>query len=163
MKREELKEIIARNIYNLYGMEGEVNITIHELNTIDGILMDIFKRNQQERTIVPLSEEHRKKISNSMKGKKLSEKTKERMRQNSQRVNVYQYTKEGELVAVWKSTREAARIGGYNNSAISKCCRGKRKTAGGYVWKYKPLGEDDINITIRIEKSYKNEHPVKVL
>ena len=96
-------------------------------------------------------------MDNPLKGRKLSEKTKERMRQNSQRINVYQYTVEGELVAVWKSTREAARIGGYNNSAISKCCRGKRKTAGGYVWKYKPLGEEDIDISIHVEKTYEKE------
>lgn len=163
MKREELKEIVAMNVHNLYGMEGEVHITIEELNTIDGVLMEIFKRNKKERTVVPLPESHRRKISNAMKGKELSEATKERIRQDSQRINVYQYTIDGELVAVWKSTREAARIGGYSNSSISKCCRGKRKTAGGYVWKYKPLGEDDVNISIRVEKIYKKERPYKVL
>lgn len=163
MKREELKEIVARNIHNLYGLDGEVNITIEELNTIDGVLMDIYKRNKQERTVVPLSDSHKQKISNAMKGKRLSEATKERMRQNSQRVNVYQYTLDGELIAVYKSTRDAARCCGLNNSSISKCCRGEWETASGYVWKYKPLGEDDINITIHIEKTYKNEHPVRVL
>lgn len=160
MNREEIKEIVERNLHTLYGIDGEVHITIDELNTIDGILMEVYKRsvsnNKQKRV---LSESHKKKISNSMKGKKLSEAAKERMRKNSQRVNVFQYTTDGELVCVWKSTRDAARIGGFSNSSISKCCRGKRKTAGGYVWKYKPIDKEDINIKIHIEKTYHNEHP----
>lgn len=35
------------------------------------------------------------------------------------------------------SSREADRILGINNSNIIQCCKGKRKTAGGYYWKYK--------------------------
>lgn len=160
MNREEIKGIVERNLHTLYGIDGEVHITIDELNTIDGILMEVYKRsisnNKQKRV---LSEDHKQKISASLKGKPLSEATKERIRKNSQRINVYQYTTDGELVCVWKSTRDAERNGGFSNSAISKCCRGKRKTAGGYVWKYKPLGEEDVNITIHIEKTYQNEHP----
>ena len=164
MSREEIQEIIKKNISELYGMEGEIQITVDEYNTIDGILMDIFRRNlPPKKTGTPLTESHKKKISNSKKGKKLSEKTKERMRQNSQRINVYQYTLDGELVNVWKSTREAAEYCGMSNSSISKCCRGKWKTANGYVWQYKPIGEDDINISIHIEKVYKKERPVKAL
>ena len=37
----------------------------------------------------------------------------------------------------YSSTREAARQFGIDCSAIGKCCRGRRKTAGGYHWKYK--------------------------
>ena len=40
---------------------------------------------------------------------------------------------------------------------------GKRKTVGGYVWKYKPLGENDASISVNIEKTYKIEPPVRVL
>lgn len=32
---------------------------------------------------------------------------------------------------------EASRITGIDKTTISKCCRGARKTAGGYQWKYK--------------------------
>ena len=42
----------------------------------------------------------------------------------------------GELLATFPSTREAARVTGINPSHISECCNGKKKSAGGYIWKY---------------------------
>lgn len=47
---------------------------------------------------------------------------------------VAQYTKDGELVEVWSSTREIRRQ--LNLTHISDAARGKRKTCGGFVWKY---------------------------
>lgn len=45
--------------------------------------------------------------------------------------------KNGRAVAEFAGTSEANRITGIDFSSISKCCRGIRKTAGGYEWKYK--------------------------
>ena len=42
-----------------------------------------------------------------------------------------------EVIAEWQSTHEVERKLGFNNSAISKCCTGKRKTCGGFRWSYK--------------------------
>ena len=42
----------------------------------------------------------------------------------------------GELLAIFPSTMEANRITGIANQHISKCCRGKLKSAGGYIWRY---------------------------
>ena len=42
----------------------------------------------------------------------------------------------GELLATFPSTMEAARVTGINQGNISKCCNGKRKSAGGYKWRY---------------------------
>ena len=42
----------------------------------------------------------------------------------------------GELLATFPSTREAERVTGINQGNISKCCLGKYKSAGGYVWRY---------------------------
>ena len=39
-----------------------------------------------------------------------------------------------ETGAVYSSAREAERATGVHNSAIGACCRGVRKTAGGYHW-----------------------------
>lgn len=50
---------------------------------------------------------------------------------------VMQYTKNGEFVASWKTLRKAQEETGVNFSNIFAVCSGKRKTAGGYVWKYK--------------------------
>jgi len=49
---------------------------------------------------------------------------------------VGQYTRDGELVKVWQSTREVQRQLGFDQGTISKVARGKLKTAYGYVWKY---------------------------
>lgn len=50
--------------------------------------------------------------------------------------SVAQYTRDGELVKVWQSTNEAGRQLGIGQSNISAVARGKRKTCGGFVWKY---------------------------
>lgn len=52
---------------------------------------------------------------------------------NSNRV--FQYTKDKIIVAEYGSVAEAIRQTGIAN--ISYCANGKRKTAGGYKWKYK--------------------------
>lgn len=41
-----------------------------------------------------------------------------------------------EINEIFNSTGEAARELGINKSHISDCCNGKRKTTGGYHWKY---------------------------
>ena len=41
-----------------------------------------------------------------------------------------------ELNKIYGSAHEAGRELGINNSNISQCCRGKRKSSGGYTWKY---------------------------
>lgn len=49
---------------------------------------------------------------------------------------ILQYTKDGEFVRKWKSIISVEKNTNYNNAHISKCCKGVRKTAYGYVWKY---------------------------
>ena len=47
-----------------------------------------------------------------------------------------QYDKNGNLLNIFPSGSEAARQTGNAQGNISKCCLGKTKTCGGYVWKY---------------------------
>ena len=42
----------------------------------------------------------------------------------------------GELLATFPSLMEAERVTGISRSHISKCCNGKLKSAGGYIWRY---------------------------
>lgn len=51
---------------------------------------------------------------------------------------VYQYTKDYELVAIWQSTAEAGR-NGFNFGHIAACCNGNRKSHRGYIWSYTEL------------------------
>ena len=49
---------------------------------------------------------------------------------------ISQYTKEGEWIRNWSSTKEASEVLGIGRGSISNCLTGRLKTAGGYVWKY---------------------------
>jgi group I intron endonuclease len=96
-----------------------------------------------------LSIETRRKISNSLTGKIIPEETKSKMR-NSQKnrtkesrvsqadkisIAIVQLTTELEFIKKWNSSAEAQR-NGFNASSIIKCCKNKRKTHCGYIWKY---------------------------
>ena len=50
---------------------------------------------------------------------------------------VQQFTKDGLFIKEWSTPIEAARELGYESSVtIRDCCRGKSKTAYGFIWKY---------------------------
>ena len=50
---------------------------------------------------------------------------------------VLQYTLEGIFIKEWKSTMDVQRNLGFDHANISRCCKNIRKTAHGYLWKYK--------------------------
>ncbi len=50
---------------------------------------------------------------------------------------VEQYNLKGQLVAIHKSLRDASNSIGIDRAAISRCCLGKQKSCGSYIWKYK--------------------------
>ena len=77
-------------------------------------------------------------------GKQMSETTRQKLSQKLKEVGqeppyelkpVACYSLDGRFVAQFKSTREAER-NGFNSQHISSCCKGKRKTHHGYIWKY---------------------------
>lgn len=49
---------------------------------------------------------------------------------------VEQYDLEGNYIRTWIGAKEAERQTGICNSHISQCCNGKRKTAGGFIWRF---------------------------
>ena len=82
-----------------------------------------------------MSESHKGKPS-PMKGKRLSE---ERRKFNSliRKIPVSQFDKSGNLIKHWDSGKDAAVELSISHGNINECCRGNRKTAGGYVWRYR--------------------------
>lgn len=48
-----------------------------------------------------------------------------------------QYSPIGEFIKEYRSIRDAERATGIDHITISRACRGKLKTSGGYIWKYK--------------------------
>ena len=80
-----------------------------------------------------LSEEHKRKLSENArkpnKGKFGSE------HPNSKKI--VQYNKQThELIKIWDSMMDVERELGIAQQNISECCKGKRKSAGGFIWKY---------------------------
>lgn len=73
-----------------------------------------------------LSEEIKKKISKAKIGKPSHRKKK-----------VIQYTLNGDFIKEWDSATEAERILNINHSQISAVCKGRHKSTGGYIWRYK--------------------------
>lgn len=64
-------------------------------------------------------------------GKHHSDQTKEKMS-----TPVLQYSKDGEFIREWFGVREAGRTLNINPGHISSCCKGTRKSSGGFVWRY---------------------------
>lgn len=89
------------------------------------------------------SEEYRKKCSEREKGKKLSDETKKKMSisrtgsSNWRSKTVYQYSLDGNLIAIYESTGIAAKETNSIQSQISNCCNGKIKKHNGFIWRYK--------------------------
>lgn len=69
-------------------------------------------------------------------GKHLSEETRQKMTESKPKKTVLQFSKDGEFIKEYPSIREAARQTKINHSSVIQCCKGQRKTAGGYVWQY---------------------------
>ena len=75
-------------------------------------------------------------------GKHLSEKTKKKM-SRAKMGNHYkptkpilQYTKDGKFIKEWMGSREVERVLEINQSHITQCCKGNRKSSGGFIWRY---------------------------
>lgn len=88
------------------------------------------------------SKETRRKISESQKGKIIPEKQKKILREvnlgNKNRAHsIIQLSLDGEFIAKHESLKVAAeKINIKGTGNISNCCSGKRRTCGGYKWKY---------------------------
>lgn len=55
---------------------------------------------------------------------------------NSKKIKINQYDLDGNFIKQWDYVREIQKVLNVNNANIIECCKGKRKTAGGYIWKY---------------------------
>lgn len=97
-----------------------------DLNT--GILTNMTDGGEGFKNII-FTEVTRKKMSESAIGVKTYS-------NNGMSKVVEQYTLDGVLLNTYNSLREAAETNGFCLKNISSCCRGKSKTASGFIWKY---------------------------
>lgn len=87
------------------------------------------------------------KISQALKGKPLSEEHKQKIKQTRgflknrkntwQNTPVLQYTLDSKFLKEWSSQIEATKSLNKTGDGIGACCRGRQKSAYGYIWKFK--------------------------
>lgn len=82
------------------------------------------------------SEEHIHKRMEKMIGRKVSEETKAKIGLANGKKVAKINPKTNEIENVYNSVSEASITNGINSSGIFKCCRGERKTSGGFKWEY---------------------------
>ena len=104
------------------------------------------KKLSESKIGITFSEEHKKKISEALSGEKnpnfgkhLLEESKRKISQSKGVNGILQFSKNGEFIAEYPSIHEAERQTGCYQQNICKCCKGKRKSAGGFIWKYKEI------------------------
>jgi hypothetical protein len=73
---------------------------------------------------------------------------------NSRPVN--QYDKHGNLLRTWSSVAEAETETGIFSTVISQACLGKQKNAGGFIWKYIDMIDQDLSDEIWKTICYEN-------
>ena len=95
---------------------------------------------------ITFSEEHKKKISEALSGEKAywygkhhSEESKKKISESMGVNGILQFSKNGEFIAEYPSIMEASRQTGCNKGHICSCCKGERKSAGGFIWRYKEI------------------------
>ena len=111
------------SIYNLELIESTKHRSEHNQNMSE----ETKKKISESKKGTILTEEHRRKISEAHKGKQLNRKDLSKQ--------VAQYTLDGKLVKVWLSTSECGR-NGFIQQSVSSCCQGKLKTHKKFKWKY---------------------------
>lgn len=89
------------------------------------------------------SNESKLKIGQKNKGNHHSEETKQKIKNlklgksTKKQISVLQYDLQGNLIRKWNKIEEAnAFLGKPRDTGITCCCRGKQKTAYGFIWKY---------------------------
>lgn len=102
------------------------------------------------------SEESLAKMRSSSTGKKASDETRRKMSESHKGLlsgeknpmygvtgskhhaakSVEQYTKDGAFVRRWGAIADIERELGIAHNSVSRCCKGKLKSCGGFIWRY---------------------------
>jgi group I intron endonuclease len=91
------------------------------------------KRSQETKDKLkgPKSNEHKQKIKESLLGRKIS------WNVGKLKTPILQYNLNGEFIKEWSYIKEAAKYYNINSANIVANCKGRYKSTGGFIWKYK--------------------------
>lgn len=122
-----------------YGKKNttEHNRQLREINLGKTLLDETKEKLRKANLGRKKSKESIEKTTRANIGRKYSEETNKKIRENQPHaLKVSQLTKNGEFVTNYPSAIEAYRVTGVNNTSIANCCKGRCKSAGGYIWKF---------------------------
>lgn len=112
----------------------------------------------------PTSEATKEKIRQKALLRVYTDQIKLNMRNSStKKKEVSQFTLDGILVEVHKSTRDAQRSTGIDSTRIAACARGKYKQSGGFIWSYShtlPKEEKKVPDPAKATKPIKEKKPM---
>jgi len=112
-----------------------------------------------------LSDEHKEHLRQAFKGRVISEETRKKTSESIKQLwqdpehrakhiaaaktrSVAAYDKEGEMVLLFDSITQAGIETGSDVRNIQACCKGRKRTAGGYVWRYV---DEQVNTEVSAE------------
>lgn len=102
------------------------------------------------------SKESFRKIGDSNRGRKRTEETRRLMiENNTRRRAILQYDKFGNFIQKWDGVINASKSLSIQSAHIVACCKYKRKSAYGYVWRYADdplLGEYPVQLPIDFDE-----------
>ena len=136
----EEKEIELIALYKSTNREYGYNIESGG-NAVDKIALESKQKMSLSHKGVPLSEKHIQGLRRGRKnrkiqpntGKKLSDEWKKAVGESLSKP-VIQYDLNGNYITSYNGQKQASKVTGVCGTNISRCCRGERKQAGGYLW-----------------------------
>ena len=133
-----------QELYNSVGING-LNLKYTTTTDKSGYLSNLVKlKISNSLKGKNLSQNHKQKISNAHKGKKLSKEHINKIKYTKQ--NIANYNKGKSILMICSKTnsiiKEYEKISwvkqdGYNPNAVQNVLKGISKTSSGYIWKYK--------------------------
>lgn len=131
-------EIIASNLSKEEAINLEIKL-IKELNTTNPNIGYNITLGGEGTFGYFHSEETKMKISQKLKGKKKPPRSEKVRKSISEKLSkpILQFSLKGEFIREWKNSVEIKKLSPSLGRHANECCNGKRKTAGGYIWKFK--------------------------
>lgn len=123
-----LHRIIAEKFLSDWDPNKEVDHK--DRNTLNNMVTNLLLCDHTQNMNNPLTIQYRKEIQNNPI-------TIQHYREGHPTKPVLQYTKDNKFMNEFISIREASRQTKISDINITQCCKHRRKSAGGYIWRYK--------------------------